>query len=73
MYTAGNIGLTELGDELGRQLTGSADWRIRRAAATALAEFPAPGQLGVLTASLATEGSEEVVFRLARALLGHRR
>lgn len=68
-YTAGNIGLTELGDELGRQLATSPEWRLRRAAATALAEFSAPGQLSVLTEALASEASEEVLFRIARALL----
>ena len=68
-YTAGNIGLTELGDELGRQLATSTEWRIRRAAATALAEFSAPAQLTVLSEALAVEATEEVLFRIARALL----
>lgn len=69
LYTVGNIGLTDLADELGRQLGTSTSWRIRRAAATALAEFPAPSQLSVLQAALSTETVEEVFFRIVRALL----
>ena len=69
LYTAGNIGLTELADLVAREAAGQADWRIRRAAATALAEFPAAAQLVQLYDAAARETVEEVLFRLLRAIL----
>lgn len=68
LYTIGNLGLPELAELLGKQL-GDPDWRIRRAAATALAEFPATSQVALLTERLVVEDVEDVQFRILRAVL----
>ncbi len=70
LFTAGNLGLTDLVDDLARVACDlAAPWRLRRAAATALGEFPVPeGVIDRLAAALEAEPHPDVLFRLALAL-----
>jgi HEAT repeat protein len=68
-FASGNIGLTGLADELRKLLTSSPEFRVRRAAATALSELPPSDQVAFIAECLARETEPEVRFRLVRVLL----
>ncbi|MBN1335919.1 MAG: HEAT repeat domain-containing protein [Deltaproteobacteria bacterium] len=65
IYCAGNLGLSELGDDVARVLHRSVDALDRRAAAIAIAQMPAARHLGLLADLLA----RDVDVRLSRRLV----
>ncbi len=69
LYCAGNLGLSELSDELLRVLAESPDLEERQAAAIALAEVPRARLVPHLTAALEREHEPMLSSRLVQALL----
>ncbi len=68
VYCAGNLGLSEMGDDLARLLERGPDPLDRRAAAIALAEMPAARHLPLLANLLAREDEVRLARRLVLAL-----
>jgi HEAT repeat protein len=69
LYAVGNLGLTELGDDLERTLRGSEDPEERLAAATSLAAIPSASRLTGLVEDLRSADDSSLRYRLVRAAL----
>ena len=69
LYTVGNLGLAELGDELERTLRGSKDPEERLAAVTSMAAIPSAARLAGLVEDLGTTEDPPLRYRLVRAAL----
>ncbi|MBT3222391.1 MAG: HEAT repeat domain-containing protein, partial [Proteobacteria bacterium] len=69
LYTAGNIGLSELAGDLVRCAKTATDGVLRQAATTSLVQFTSPRRIKDLLELLRAEQEPIVVFRLVRALL----
>ncbi len=69
LYGVGNLGLTELGDELERVLRGSGDLEERLAAGSSLALVPRASLLPGLVEDLGRERDPRLLYRLVRAAL----
>ncbi len=69
LYTVGNLGLTELGDELERARRDLPDPEDRLAATTSLASVPRASGLPRLVQDLAQERESRLLYRLVTAAL----
>ncbi len=69
LYTVGNLGLTELGDELERTLRRSEDAEERLAAATSMAAIPSAARLAGFVEDIQATEDSRLRYRLVRAAL----